>query len=158
MAQVAKCCKSAAVGSVFKAATDFPHQNAWGQKEINAETQQKQRVWTMTEQFIYQRPLHVNTFLHTDTSSWIWKLWKQAWRLRVDQIALLNTQLSVKQIKKWSRRTSARRKTRENKDLPTYTHHLEIWHIMCYGRWCVFESPKKAIIDNHSVVLPHGPV
>lgn len=122
VAQVNKCCKTAAFGSVCKAATDFPHQNAWGQKEINAETQQKQLVWTMTEQLIYQRPFYINTFLHTNTSSWIWKLWKQAWRLRVDQNDLLNTQLFVKQIKKWSRRTSAWGKTRENKDRPTNTH------------------------------------
>ncbi len=161
MAQVAKWCKTAAVGSVCNAATDFSHQNAWGQKEINAETQQKQWVWTMTEQFIYQRPFHINTFLHTHASPWIWKLWKQAWRLCVDQNALLNTQLFVKQIKKWSRRTSAWGKMRENKDLPTnthtHTHHLEIWHMYC-DRWCVFESPNKDIGDQHSVVLPHGPV
>lgn len=72
--RVAKCSNTAAIGSVCNAATDFLHQKAQGQKEINAETQQKQRVWTMTEQLIYQRPFYINTFLHTNTSPWIWKL------------------------------------------------------------------------------------
>lgn len=72
--RVAKRSKTAAVGSICKAATDFLLQKAQGQKGINAETQQKHRVWTMTEQFIYQRPFQINTFLHTNTSLWIWKL------------------------------------------------------------------------------------